>query len=52
MRFDSSATTPRPAAHLFWRTLAVGLALWCAASTCAWAIEKITLWPTILFLRG
>ena len=52
MRIDSPATTPRPVTHLFWRTLAVVMALWCAASTNAWAIEKITLWPTILFLRG
>jgi hypothetical protein len=52
MRIDSPPTSPPSVANLFWRTLAVGLALWCAATTHAWAIEKITLWPTILFLRG
>ena len=52
MRFYPQPPLPSPVSRLTWRTLAVGMALWCAASTHAWAIEKITLWPTILFLRG
>ncbi len=52
MRFYPQPTLPSSVSRLTWRILAVGMALWCAASTHAWAIEKITLWPTILFLRG
>ena len=52
MRCDPHPPLPSALTRLTWRSLAAGMALWCAATSHAWAIEKITLWPTILFLRG